>query len=290
MPDGELDADVLEQMRFRDQELRAERARQGESVLPTVASVGPIPALPACPVCEDLLRRRAPFADHDCPALAWVSEQGMRIATAAEIRASNAQLAAQAWRERLSASGIEDVIRLEDRRRLLADQLDETHAMVATRNWLAKATALPYDRNVMVLCGSMGLGKTVAAAWALTRASGLYVSVDEYLRDYERWRRDLAQGDEKSQVLRRYKRAHLVVLDEVGRERNAEAMRDGFYRLIDWRQTRRRELTIMITNLSRKDFVDRLKRGVYDERSYSRLKRDAWVVQLHGEDMRGGSL
>lgn len=231
---------------------------------------------------------RGPGTIDDAVSAVIARVSSIAIASPEQLAALDASAARQAWGERLEASGIHAATRAEDRRLLLTDQLDPSYpALIATRTWLVKALRRNTPgRNVLVLAGSTGLGKTLAAAWAISREGGIYLKVDELVRDYARWDRDRTALDATTNVWRRYQRTRLVVLDEVGRERDASLMRDAFYKLVDERQSRRRQLTIMVTNLSAEDFKARLRSGVYDERSYSRLARDAWVVDLEGQDRR----
>lgn len=223
------------------------------------------------------------------PSLASAIAKAAEVCTATddEIAAMESRLESEAQRDRLAASGISRVLRASDKHAVLTNSLADTEALRKVKNWLALATRTPKPgRNVLVLCGDPGLGKTVAAAWALSKRGGIYVKIDEYLRDYDRWQRDRSFQDESSTILRRYKRAHLVVLDELGRERNGDLARDAIYDLIDSRQTRRRELTLIITNLSADDMNERLGRGVYDDRTNDRLARDGWVTGVAGASMR----
>jgi DNA replication protein DnaC len=195
----------------------------------------------------------------------------------------------ETWRERLAGSGI-DGLREQDRAAILADTLSKTPALDYVQRWIAAATRTPDPGpNMLAVCGGMGLGKTVAAGWAISRHSGLYATVETYLRDYERWLRDRSREDASSSSMWRYKRAHLVVLDELGTETDAALMMRAFERLIDSRQSRRRELTLMLSNLSKAEFVDRVRNGVYGARTYDRLRRDCAVVEVTGQSMRGGA-
>lgn len=211
------------------------------------------------------------------------------VASDDEIRAYETRQQRETWRERLAGSGI-DGLREEDREAILADNLAPTKALVTVRQWLTAAMRTPDPGvNMLVLIGPMGLGKTLAAGWAISRHSGLYATVETYLRDYQRWLRDSSREDGTSQHMWRYKRAHLVVLDELGTEGDAALMTRAFERLIDSRQSRRRELTLILGNLSREDFVQRVRSGVYGARTYDRMRRDARVVEVTGESMRKGA-
>jgi DNA replication protein DnaC len=264
MPADGTERDVVAMMAERDAALRAERERQRKA---------------------DTLIGPSAFGDTLQSVIAKCAE--VCVASDEELAALDARAEREAWRERLEASGIHESTRIEDRRMLLEGKLEPLAALRATQGWLAKATDREAPgRNVLVMAGATGLGKTLAAAWAITREGGIYVKMDELCRDYARWERDRTTMDHSGNAWRRYQRARLVVLDEVGRERDANLARDAFYKLVDERQSRRRQLTIMVTNLSRADFLARLHAGAYDERSASRLARDAWVVPLDGKDLR----
>jgi DNA replication protein DnaC len=222
-------------------------------------------------------------------ALADVIERTRAVATASDddLRAMDVRAAREGRRERLARSGIRSVLRAEDRTRLLDDALETTQALTAAQAWLAAAMRpRDPDRNTLVLCGHPGTGKTLAAGWCISRVGGRYVTTEEFLRAYSRWLRDRTRDDDSARDLERYESNGLVVLDEIGTERDATMMRDALHRLVDRRQTRRKQLTIMITNLTRVAFIARLKDGTYDPRTLSRMTRDAVSIGIEGDDMR----
>lgn len=212
------------------------------------------------------------------------------VASDDEILEYERRMQREMWRERLANSGI-DGLREEDRARILADDLLPTQALHAVRKWLAAAmrTVEP-GKNQLVICGGMGTGKTLAAGWAVSRNGGIYVTVETYLRDYARWLSDRSREDASAPTMWRFKRAGLVVLDELGTETDAGLMTRAFERLIDSRQSRRRELTLILTNLSRVEFIERLRCGIYGGRTHDRMKRDAAVIEVTGASMRHGDL
>jgi DNA replication protein DnaC len=211
------------------------------------------------------------------------------VASDDDIRAYEARMQRETWRERLAGSGI-DGLREDDREAILGDRLHKTAALDYVQRWIAAAgrTRDP-GPNMLVVCGGMGLGKTVAAGWAISRHSGLYATVETYLRDFERWYRDRSYDDRSATDWRTYKRSRLVVIDEIGTEYDAALMARAFERLVDSRQSRRRELTLMLGNLSKADFVQRIRSGVYGARTYDRMRRDAVVVEVTGDSMRKGA-
>lgn len=257
----------------------------GESMLPAIA------VIPSCDVCSNTIRNSGASFVHACPIAAWVAANKLPVAKQAAIEAMESSLARENKIRRINVSGIKPVLRSDDRRRVIDGPLENTQALERTRLWLVGAMrSVDPDRNILVLAGNPGTGKTLAAAWALATAGGRYVTTEEYLRSYSRWHRDVMQQDLTSRELERFEGSGLVVLDEIGTERDATLMRDGLHRLVDRRQSRRRQLTIMITNLTRDDFIARLSSGVYDPRTLDRMKRDAIVVGVREGSMRGGEL
>lgn len=215
---------------------------------------------------------------------------GVAVASDDEIAAYEARMQREVWRQNLVASGI-DALRDEDRKLILTDKLAASTALTKVRQWLGAAmrTAVDPGVNTLVICGGMGTGKTVAAGWAISRHGGVYATVETYLRDYDRWLRDRSHDDKSSPTIWRYKRAQLVVLDELGTETDAALMQRAFERLIDSRQSRRRELTLILSNLSRAEVVTRVRGGAYGMRTYDRMKRDARIIEVSGESMRQGT-
>ena len=213
---------------------------------------------------------------------------GLPVASDADVAAYEAGIARESRRERLRISGI--ALRDEDKRAILDDTIEDTRALRVVRRWLAAAMRTPNpDRPWLVMCGPPGTGKTFAAGWVIAREGGTYSTVESYLRNYARWLSDRKYDErEREWTMDRFRTAHLVVLDEVGMERDPELMRAAFHRLADERQSRRRQLTIAITNLNKPDFEKRLNGGVYDARTADRLARDAYVVSVDGASLRRG--
>jgi len=79
------------------------------------------------------------------------------------------------------------------------------------------------------------------------------------------------------------------VLDELGMEKDSEAemAREAFFALVNGRQSKRTH-TIVISNLSKELVVERVRKGVYDERTHDRLRGIAVVVGFKGESLRKG--
>ncbi|UJR81470.1 ATP-binding protein [Sandaracinus amylolyticus] len=278
-----LDACPLRAMIERDARLRREREeRRGAE-------------RPLAPVGRDL---------------AAVIEATAAMATASDedIHRMEVRLRRQERNERLLASGVAEPgpLRDEDRRMLLDETFDPNkHAMRVVRGWLARATdTVTPDRNMLVLCGERGTGKTLAAAWAIAQMGGRYVTLEEYLRDYARWQRDRSREDGGKAELSRYDASGLLVIDELRGDLSrddlddwlAKLERPAWHRIVDRRQSRRRQLTIALTNAKKGEveppsgFLGALVDGTYDGRTYDRMRRDAYVIGIEGKSMRGGAL
>lgn len=179
-------------------------------------------------------------------------------------------------------------------RRVEGDALLDTHAMATARDWFASGAW------ALLLLGSVGQGKSQAAAWlwkrlraealAKAQAPGCYERAGEVLwlraRDLQR-----LAWDDRSAFLTRCAGAYGLVVDELGGEdqRTTEAIGDLLERRADDENRR----TVMTTNLDGKGFVAR-----YGDRMASRIRAGGlndhglarWAVAVRGEDLRGTKL
>lgn len=142
-------------------------------------------------------------------------------------------------------------------------RLGMTPALAATRQWLDGRKAF------LVLTGDKGLGKTVAAAWALGKRGGRYLTAYALSRP----------GVNLEEVAA----APLLVIDQLGRE-NVGA--SGFFlssleEVLDARYAARRP-TLMCCNLQPEQLAER-----YGEVIADRILEDGDVVKLEGVSLRG---
>jgi DNA replication protein DnaC len=157
---------------------------------------------------------------------------------------------------------------------ITGDGLAETAALLTVREWLAGV------KPVLILGGGVGIGKSVAAAWALASREGTFQALRAVRLGsaWERWSSDREDGVE---ALRLW--VDTMLIDDLGQEpiedrRTIPAIEEVF----DSRQTSRQR-TICTTNLSREQMRER-----YSDRVISRLAQNAMVVFVKGTDLRRG--
>jgi DNA replication protein DnaC len=157
-----------------------------------------------------------------------------------------------------------------DMERLIADDLQPTRSLRAVREWLAG------PESVVLLTGTLGVGKTLAGAWMLARCGGLYVRAERACGVFSA--RFGPQVDEQD----RWKRLDHLVLDEIGTERDPALMGSTLLELVDERRYWGQK-TILIGNLLVEDF-----RARYDDpRLWSRIQQCGQVVTDKSADLRG---
>jgi len=196
-------------------------------------------------------------------------------------RAKRDEVAARAAREdaawerkrrhELRAQRLEGVAITEDDVSILvAGEPRETRSLCAVRDWD------PLARPVLVLCGTVGRGKTFAGAWLLAELGGRYMRARALERLFHG--RYGEQADEQDVLFR----VPTLVVDDLGREDDPQRMTAVLLDLVDER--RRGHRTLLIHNGSKRAFLE----SYADLRLRSRLGQSALWVQDRGEDLRGG--
>lgn len=147
--------------------------------------------------------------------------------------------------------------------------LEPTRVLRATRVWLDGASPL------LLQSGPPGRGKTLAAADALVRLPGSYVRAGTLARLFM-----ASYGSEVQEREELVRAPRLLVIDDVGTERNADAMGSALVEVLDAR--RRGQRNLWITNLSRAAFEQRYP----DARLHSRIAQSGvWCID-DGADLR----
>jgi DNA replication protein DnaC len=153
------------------------------------------------------------------------------------------------------------------REQVASGNVDPVRAIKAVRRWVQ--TSIP----ILVLCGSVGTGKTVAIAEAgAILGGGLCVSPTRLYRE--------CRSENTSTAI--YK-SHLVALDDLGIEHLSGPFMEVFQDWIDMRRVFGR--TLISTNLNPRALQLR-----YGDRVWDRLRSDGVLVELSGASMRKGAV
>jgi IstB-like ATP binding protein len=190
-----------------------------------------------------------------------------------------ATVARNARQERLDRNQISKCITEADAKRIISGDLDENRALVIVRRWLDPKSppALNLAGNptkFLMLLGEKGLGKTVAAAWAIAEYGGYYLSGPglRALAESTHW----GDRDRRENVLN----ARLVVLDDMGTEDLTGPTMSYFNQLINERQGAR-FMTLITGNIKAGDLEER-----YDERAADRIIHQGTIFELTGDSLR----
>ena len=156
-----------------------------------------------------------------------------------------------------------------DYERLLRDDLDRTPALVSVHGWQKS----PKSGPILCLSGDIGIGKTLAAMWAIANGGGVYLHASEACRQwtakYDRLTYEKLQG------------WRMLLLDDVGLEGDPAAMADLLICACDTRDGKRARM-IMTTNLTEKQLRERYP----EPRLWSRMLRHWHFVTKTGPDLR----
>ena len=194
-----------------------------------------------------------------------------------DLRAYEARLARDRRRELLRSSGVRDVLSADAMQRLIDDTTQDTAAMRLVQRWIAAAATARTHRlapqvRVLVLLGERGVGKTVAAAWALAREGGRYAACTDLVGAYA-----TPFAPDRAPYLRA-RGVGLLVVDEVPRVATKEC-RAMLHDLIDRRQ--RGQLTLVLGNGSPAEWD-----ALLDPRTQDRLAPMTFVRVIRGDSQR----
>lgn len=172
--------------------------------------------------------------------------------------------------ERLSR---EPALRLPDEtyEALIRGKLDDHTALLAVKTWLADPAARP----CLVLAGSTGCGKTVAAAYALSERGGAWMPAARMVRVF------MSNFGDGFAEQERCRSAGLLVVDDVGTEDAADRIAGVLTELLDSRCSRKHR-TIITANMTKKAFADRYA----SERLMSRMVLLSQWVASKDADLR----
>lgn len=154
--------------------------------------------------------------------------------------------------------------------RIVADDMRETRSLAAVRAFVESR------RPLLILTGSIGVGKTVAASWWLANHGGEYVRGGRVAAVFR------AQFGAEVQEQSRLRELRHLVVDEVGMEPDPAAMGSCLFELLDDRRWHDQQ-TILVCNLDRDAFLARYP----DPRLHSRMRQAGTLSWDAGADLRG---
>lgn len=151
-----------------------------------------------------------------------------------------------------------------------------TKSLTAAKRWMASDSVPP----VLILSGSTGCGKSVAAAWAFTQASHscIWSTRAAFLQAFVGY---FGEAVERQQ---RMLGCRFLVIDDVGTELDDERMQSALVDMFDARKrSPDRTRTIITTNLNEAQWHARYA----DPRLASRMRESSAFVTDTGPDLRG---
>lgn len=201
--------------------------------------------------------------------------------TEAPTRAEYERKRLEAERERrLHDAGIANALTGEDLERLIRDELEETDSLRTVRRWQHARSTGTSAFSVLVLLGLRGVGKTVAAGGLLAEhGPGIYCSAEALRASFK------ATSAMDRELFRKAQRTRVLVVDEVGRESDAESADAMLFDVINGRRGRaggRDQLwTMLMGNISEKDFRER-----YDPSTVDRIEQQGAILRARGANLR----
>lgn len=148
--------------------------------------------------------------------------------------------------------------------------LREEPPMLAARKWWS--TTAP----MLILCGTPGTGKTIAAVSLVCDHGGEIVRAVDLARRIDPWESEIKRGVRELSIGSR-----LCVLDDLGTEMDTARFKEALFRFVDARLTRDTR-TIITANMPKADI-----RKAYGDRIADRLNGVAIALEFNGPSLRG---
>lgn len=186
--------------------------------------------------------------------------------------------------QRLRAAGIIAALTDDDLDGLIRDDLAlETNALESVKRWDNARSTGSFAFSVLVLLGLRGVGKSVAAGWLLAKhGPGCYCSAEALRASFK------ATNGPDRELFRRALRTRVLVVDEIGREDDAQSADAMLFDVVNARRGRGRDhtardqlWTLLLGNISEKDFRER-----YDPSTVDRIEQQGAILRAKGPNLR----
>lgn len=185
-----------------------------------------------------------------------------------ELRAENQRLRAGRLERAGLTGGLLDEVRESV---VLGDGKYNSGIAVALFAWFRDPARAP----VLVVSGSVGIGKTVALALLCAEHTARFYTAHTIARLFA------SNYSEHAQKREQARSAQLLLVDDVGSEFERDKMTHALLDLLEARQSASDTPTVITTNLTRKAFAE----AYANDRVLSRMRRARWV-SFSGEDRR----
>lgn len=162
----------------------------------------------------------------------------------------------------------------------------ETYRVLNEMQSTAYKAALNFQHAVkcgefrsLVLIGNAGVGKTHIACSIVRECGGKYRAAPDIVEEMRR-AKSFSATDTEAQIINRYSKVPLLVIDEIGRGINAADEKYMLYQILNARYNTRRS-TILISNNAKAEFLQYIGVAAAD-----RLVESGDIYELNGTSYR----
>ena len=133
--------------------------------------------------------------------------------------------------------------------------------------------------KTLVLIGTAGTGKTHLACAVIRETGGKYRTAAEIVEEIRR-AKSFSADETEAEILRKYTRCEVLVIDEIGRGISATDEKYMLYQVLNARYNARKP-TVLVSNFTKAEFLQYIGVAVAD-----RLVESAEVYELIGDSYR----
>lgn len=219
----------------------------------------------------------------------WVELLGRRrkVACLCKCQSAAAQKQREAERAKQAAEALERQMAaaVQDRSyrkwTFATDDGRSPKAVAAAKGYCKRWAEMRVQNMGLLLYGDVGRGKTFAAACIANELASRGVPV--LMARLPSLANSMGWGDERREFLRSLNAYDLLVLDDLGAERDSSAMKEAVYQIVDGRYAAGKP-AIFTTNLTWQEFTK--PERMEDRRTYHRILEMTVAVQADGPDRR----